>query len=168
MNEWPAPRAVAFFFANSVIAGSVPDQRTKHFPDASQNARPNLMPGTAPTSALVHVLDRLDEMRLAEDEVRVVGLLDLYGDELHVAPFQAKTSALASLQREERGSDKNEQAGSRWTLLARAYWSPTSMPFGPSLSALSGVRQWPASRGRDRQAPQRRPSRRFPEEAPAC
>src|SRR5579883_41197 len=51
MNECPAPRAVAFFFASSVMAGSVPDQRTRHFPDASQKASPNLMPGTAPTSA---------------------------------------------------------------------------------------------------------------------
>jgi hypothetical protein len=29
------------------MAGSVPDQRTRHLPDASQKASPNLMPGTA-------------------------------------------------------------------------------------------------------------------------
>src|SRR5579864_4487321 len=51
MKEWPAPRAKAFFLASSVMAGSVPDQRTRHLPEASQKARPNLMPGTAPTSA---------------------------------------------------------------------------------------------------------------------
>ena len=37
--------------ASSIMAGSVPDQRTRHLPDASQNASPNLMPGTAPTRA---------------------------------------------------------------------------------------------------------------------
>ena len=47
----PAPMAAAFFFASSIMAGSVPDQRTRHLPDASQKASPNLMPGTAPTSA---------------------------------------------------------------------------------------------------------------------
>src|SRR5215471_13834444 len=41
----------AFFLASSVMASSVPDQRTRHLPDASQKASPNLMPGTAPTSA---------------------------------------------------------------------------------------------------------------------
>src|SRR5581483_2298011 len=51
MKEWPAPMVPAFFLANSVIAGSVPDQRTRHLPDASQKASPNLMPGTAATSA---------------------------------------------------------------------------------------------------------------------
>src|SRR6516225_6954906 len=43
--------ATAFFLASSVMAGSVPDQRTRQLPDASQNARPNLMPGTAATRA---------------------------------------------------------------------------------------------------------------------
>src|SRR5271166_4261585 len=43
--------AVAFFFASSIKAASVPDQRTRHLPDASQKASPNLMPGTAPTIA---------------------------------------------------------------------------------------------------------------------
>ena len=47
MNEWPAPRALAFFRASSIIAGSVPEKRTRHLPEASQNASPNLMPGTA-------------------------------------------------------------------------------------------------------------------------
>ncbi|MDT4860457.1 hypothetical protein FQZ97_950230 [compost metagenome] len=51
MKEWPAPMAWAFLCASSIIALSVPDQRTRHFPDASQKARPNLMPGTAPTRA---------------------------------------------------------------------------------------------------------------------
>src|SRR6516165_7705574 len=51
MKLCPAPMAAAFFFASSVMAGSVPDQRTRHLPDASQKARPNLMPGTAATSA---------------------------------------------------------------------------------------------------------------------
>src|SRR6266404_6288300 len=43
--------AAAFFLASSVMAGSVPDQRTRHLPEASQNASPNLIPGTALTSA---------------------------------------------------------------------------------------------------------------------
>jgi hypothetical protein len=43
--------AAAFFLASSTMPGSVPDQRTRHLPDASQKASPNLMPGTAPTSA---------------------------------------------------------------------------------------------------------------------
>src|SRR5271165_3680660 len=51
MKEWPAARAAAFFLVNSVMVGSVPDQRTRHLPDASQKASPNLMPGTAATSA---------------------------------------------------------------------------------------------------------------------
>jgi hypothetical protein len=34
----------------------------------------------------VNVLHGLDEVRLAQDEVGVVGLLDLHGDDLHVAP----------------------------------------------------------------------------------
>jgi hypothetical protein len=51
MKLWPAPMAAAFFLASSVMAGSVPDQRTRHFPEASQKASPNWMPGTAPTSA---------------------------------------------------------------------------------------------------------------------
>jgi hypothetical protein len=52
MKECPAPMAMALFRASSVMAGSVPDQRTRHLPDASQKASPNLIPGTAPTSAL--------------------------------------------------------------------------------------------------------------------
>src|ERR1017187_1336436 len=47
----PAPMVRAFLLANSIMAGSVPVQRTRHLPDASQKASPNLMPGTAPTSA---------------------------------------------------------------------------------------------------------------------
>ena len=47
MKVCPAPMAVAFFLASSIMAGSVPDQRTRHLPDASQKASPNLMPGTA-------------------------------------------------------------------------------------------------------------------------
>src|SRR6266545_1474205 len=43
--------AAAFFLASSVMAGSVPDQRTRHLPEASQKASPNLMPGTAATRA---------------------------------------------------------------------------------------------------------------------
>jgi hypothetical protein len=43
--------ASAFLFASSVMAGSVPDHRTRHFPDASQKASPNLIPGTAATKA---------------------------------------------------------------------------------------------------------------------
>jgi hypothetical protein len=45
---------------------------------------------------LVDVLDRLDEVRLAQDEVGVVGLLDLHGLELHVAPLIPGSLTLAS------------------------------------------------------------------------
>ena len=41
----------AFFFASSIKPGSVPDQRTRRWPEAWQKASPNLMPGTAATSA---------------------------------------------------------------------------------------------------------------------
>jgi hypothetical protein len=37
----------AFFLASSTISESVPDQRTRHLPEASQKANPNLIPGTA-------------------------------------------------------------------------------------------------------------------------
>jgi hypothetical protein len=40
-----------------------------------------------PDQRLVDVLNRLDEVRLAQDEVGVIGLLNLHGDELHVAPL---------------------------------------------------------------------------------
>jgi len=33
------------------MPGSVPDQRTRHLPEASQKANPNLMPGAAATNA---------------------------------------------------------------------------------------------------------------------
>src|SRR5437764_7049687 len=51
MKECPEATAWAFLRASSSIASSVPDQRTRHLPDASQKASPNLMPGTAVTSA---------------------------------------------------------------------------------------------------------------------
>ncbi len=47
----PAPIASALFFASSTISGSVPEKRTRHIPDASQKAIPNLMPGTVETRA---------------------------------------------------------------------------------------------------------------------
>jgi len=50
MNVCPAAIVCAFFRASSIMAGSVPDQRTRHLPDASQKATPNLMPGTDATS----------------------------------------------------------------------------------------------------------------------
>src|SRR5262249_28766834 len=43
----PAATASAFLVARATMASSLPLQRTRHAPDASQNARPNLMPGTA-------------------------------------------------------------------------------------------------------------------------
>jgi hypothetical protein len=43
--------AAAFFRASSAMPESVPDQRTRHLPEASQNASPNLIPGTAVTNA---------------------------------------------------------------------------------------------------------------------
>jgi hypothetical protein len=48
---------------------------------------------------LVVVLDRLDEVRLAEDEVGIVGLLDLYHLELHVdfLPFCRHFSSNSSM-----------------------------------------------------------------------
>lgn len=54
-------------------------------------ATPELDPRHGGDQRLVDVLDRLDKVRLAEDEVGVVGLLDLDRDELH-----DRCSALAS------------------------------------------------------------------------
>src|SRR5262249_6751209 len=42
----PAATASAFLVARAIMASSLPLQRTRHAPDASQNASPNLMPGT--------------------------------------------------------------------------------------------------------------------------
>jgi hypothetical protein len=44
-------RQMIFDMTSCDCRSAVPDQRTRHFPDASQNATPNLMPGMAPTSA---------------------------------------------------------------------------------------------------------------------
>src|SRR5471032_388551 len=43
--------AVAFWHANSTNSASVPERRTRRLPDASQKAKPNLIPGTVPTIA---------------------------------------------------------------------------------------------------------------------
>jgi hypothetical protein len=42
---------MAFFWANASISGSVLEQRSRRLPEASQKARPNLIPGTALTMA---------------------------------------------------------------------------------------------------------------------
>src|SRR5712691_7821952 len=47
----PADTARAFWVARAIIASSFPLQRTRHAPDASQNASPNLIPGTVLTRA---------------------------------------------------------------------------------------------------------------------
>src|ERR1700741_2489996 len=47
----PAATASAFVVARAIIASSFPLQRTRHAPDASQKASPNLMPGTVLTRA---------------------------------------------------------------------------------------------------------------------
>src|SRR5262247_66294 len=47
----PAATASAFVVARAIMASSLPLQRTRHAPDASQNASPNLMPGTVLTRA---------------------------------------------------------------------------------------------------------------------
>ena len=82
MKQCPAPMARAFFLAISIRASSLPVRRTRARPDDSQKARPNFMCGRRRDDGLVEVLDRLDEMGLAEDEVHVLGLLD--GDDLDV------------------------------------------------------------------------------------
>ena len=46
MIQRPLGGVVAFFCASSIMALSVPDQRTRHLLEASQKARPNVMPGT--------------------------------------------------------------------------------------------------------------------------
>ncbi|MDT4832248.1 hypothetical protein FQZ97_657930 [compost metagenome] len=51
MKLCPAPMARAFLRARSSMASSVPEQRTRHLPEASQKASPKRMPGTAPTRA---------------------------------------------------------------------------------------------------------------------
>lgn len=77
--------------------------------EASQKAKPNLIPGTAATRP--HELDRLDEVRLVQDEVAVVGLLDFYGDELHGNPFNSvrwsvgDSTARSSPHCDERAGD---------------------------------------------------------------
>src|SRR5438876_619509 len=50
-KKWPAPTARAFFAASALRLSSFPSTRTRHGPEASQNATPNLIPGTEPTSA---------------------------------------------------------------------------------------------------------------------
>src|SRR6266446_969340 len=47
----PAASASAFLVARAIMASSLPLQRTRHAPDASQKASPNLIPGTALTRA---------------------------------------------------------------------------------------------------------------------
>jgi hypothetical protein len=50
MNECPAPIACAFRCASAIRSSSLPAQRTRQGPDASQKANPNCRPGTEPTS----------------------------------------------------------------------------------------------------------------------
>src|SRR3990170_3120439 len=45
-NVWPAAMLLAFLMATSLRELSFPSALTRHGPDASQNATPNLMPGT--------------------------------------------------------------------------------------------------------------------------
>jgi hypothetical protein len=47
----PGADQLALCLASSIIASSVPLQRIRHFPEASQNANPNLIPGTLVTRA---------------------------------------------------------------------------------------------------------------------
>src|SRR6516164_3129364 len=48
---WPAPMASALSRASARAVSSLPDQRTRRLPEASQKASPKRMPGTVPTSA---------------------------------------------------------------------------------------------------------------------
>src|SRR6266571_4325316 len=50
-KKCPAPTANAFRAASSLSEGSFPSVRTRHGPDASQNATPKRMPGTDPPAA---------------------------------------------------------------------------------------------------------------------
>jgi hypothetical protein len=79
--------AAAFFFASSIMAGSVPDQRTRHLPERLAKGQTELDAGYGSDQDFVDVLDRLDEVRLAQDEVRVVRLVDLDCVELHGRSF---------------------------------------------------------------------------------
>jgi len=63
--------SMAFSRARSVSSSSVPEERIRHAPEASQNANPNLMPGTALTSGL-------DEMRLPENEIDIFRFFNRY------------------------------------------------------------------------------------------
>src|SRR3990170_2279253 len=51
MKKCPAPTARAFFAAMAFRPSSFPSTRTRHGPEASQNATPNLIPGTEFTRA---------------------------------------------------------------------------------------------------------------------
>jgi hypothetical protein len=68
---------------NTLLAGSEPDQRTRRLPEASQNASPNIMPGTAPTSASWMSSTLL--LKCAWPRMKLVSswLVDLDGLELH-------------------------------------------------------------------------------------
>ena len=83
MKLCPAPMASAFLHASCSSCGSVPDRRTRHLPEASQECEPELDSWHRADQRFVNVLDRLDEMRLAENEVGGVRLVDLHDDELH-------------------------------------------------------------------------------------
>ena len=51
MKKCPAATFRAFFLAISMSSSSVPVSRTSRGPEDSQKAKPNLIPGTAVTSA---------------------------------------------------------------------------------------------------------------------
>ena len=75
-NECPAPIASAFAAACPVSSSSLPDRRTSRADEASQKARPNRRCGAHSGQRLVQVFDGLDEVRLADDDVHVGGLVD--------------------------------------------------------------------------------------------
>jgi len=45
IKEWPAERLKAFFLARSIISLSLPENLTKHGPEASQKPIPNFIFG---------------------------------------------------------------------------------------------------------------------------
>src|SRR5262245_9853633 len=124
--------AAAFFFASSTIPGSVPDQRTRHLPDASQKASPNRMPGTAATSAswMDAAGPRPDPCLVGEDPAPTVpdGLDDFFAPGVPAAdqpaigqPGTGSQDALpgAGTMEQDRGSVRHEQASLGITLATK-------------------------------------------------
>ena len=79
----PICRKKSFRHLMSFSSGISPGPPDEAFARGFTKRQPELDTGNRSHKRLMNVLDRLDEMRLPQDEFRVVGLFDLDGDELH-------------------------------------------------------------------------------------